>query len=49
VEPVGVVAGGERQRPGRVGADPERLGELWGGCGGELGELDVEAGDLGLE
>jgi hypothetical protein len=35
--------------PGRVGADRERAGEVWGGCGGELGELGVEAVDLGLE
>jgi hypothetical protein len=48
-EPVGVVAGRHQQRPGRVGADPERLAEVWGGCGGELGELGVEAADLGLE
>jgi hypothetical protein len=49
VEPLGVVAGGDQQRAGRVGADPEGLDQPWRGGGGQLRELGVEARDLRLE
>src|SRR6266496_1561519 len=48
-EPFGVVAGGDQERAGGVGADAERLDEPRRGSSGELSQLSVEAGDLGFE
>jgi hypothetical protein len=48
-ERFGVVAGGDEECAGRVGADAESADQLWRGGRGESGELAVEAADLGLE
>jgi hypothetical protein len=48
-ESFGVVAGGDQQCGGDVGADPADGDELGGGVGGEGGEDLVDLGDLGFE
>jgi hypothetical protein len=48
-KPLGVIADGDQQRARRVSADSEGLNQTWRGGGGQLRELAVEAGDLGLE
>ena len=49
MEPVGVVAGGDEELSGGVGADAVQSDEVRGGRGDERFELFVEVVDLGGE
>jgi hypothetical protein len=49
VQPPGVVAGGDQQRGGAVGADAVQVAQLGSVAGGEGVELLGEQGDLGVE
>jgi hypothetical protein len=48
-QPLGVVAGGDRQRAGHVGADPKQRGQLRCRLGDQPVQLAIEPADLSVK